>query len=65
MFSVLNFTTTAFNQVNGQFGEVLLLRDKQTFDPDWPLWLQCMIGLEKLASRCFSFSFRAKIKLLV
>ena len=39
MFSVLNFTMTAFNQVNGQFGGVLLLQDKQTFDPHWLLEL--------------------------
>ena len=37
VFGVKFYAVPAFNQVNGQFAGVLLLRDKQTVDLDWGL----------------------------
>ena len=37
VFGVKFYALPAFNQVNGQFAGVLLLRDKQTVDLDWGL----------------------------
>ena len=50
VFGVKFYAVPAFNQVNGQFAGVLLLRDKQTVDLDWG----SMIALEKLARQCFT-----------